>query len=441
MVESIQFVRMNFVPLRRRVELKTGGVLVGIALILLGCQARTAPVDPGTKSEPALKKVKVRFDRLRRVMRSNGSIQAVNSLTVRVPQIEGQSGNLTLTKLIPGGSEVKTGDILAEFDRTKQVDDAREAQAKFDDLRHQVDQRLAQHRADAEKRASDLQQADADLAKAQLELRKGPILSEIDRLKNQAKVEDAQAHVASLKRSGELHDTSEAADLKILELQRDRQKVAWERSQANADKLVLKATMTGMVAPENTWRNDSFGPPQEGDQIWGGEPLMRIFDPSEMEVQATVSEPDGAALTPGSQAVVHLDAYPELTFKAHFDSASPVATTLLGASLVRSFPARFRLDEHDPHLLPDLSAALDLEVISKEPALMVPKAAVHYRQGKAYVTRVSGSERQEERLVEVGAFNDTWVEITSGLGREDEILSPADPPWETPKPSVPEKRS
>jgi multidrug efflux pump subunit AcrA (membrane-fusion protein) len=163
---------------------------------------------------------------------------------------------------------------------------------------------------------------------------------------------------------------------------------------------------------------------------------MRIFDPSEMEVQATVSEPDGAALSQGAQAVVHLDAYPELSFKAHFDSASPVATTLLGASLVRSFPARFRLDERDPHLLPDLSAALDLEVISKEPALMVPKAAIHYRQGKAYVTRVSGSDGQEERPVEVGAFNDTWVEIAAGLGREDEVLSP-----DAAKPNTPEKRS
>jgi multidrug efflux pump subunit AcrA (membrane-fusion protein) len=139
--------------------------------------------------------------------------------------------------------------------------------------------------------------------------------------------------------------------------------------------------------------------------------------------------------------MVHLDAYPELTFKAHFDSASPVATTLLGGSVVRSFPARFRLDDRDPHLLPDLSAALDIEVISRNPALLVPKAAVDYRKGKAYVTRVTGSERQEERQVEVGAFNDTWIEITSGLGREDRVLSAADPVWETARPDAPEKRS
>jgi HlyD family secretion protein len=412
--------------LNRPVSSLTWVAVVGAALILLGCEAKTAPITATVQPNAPLKKVKVRFDRLRRVVRSNGNVEAVNALTVRVPQIEGQGGDMTLTKLIPGGAEVKTGDMLAEFDRTKEVDNAREAQAKYEDLRHQVDQRVAQHRADAEKRSADMQQAEADLSKAALELRKGPILSEIDRLKNQAKLEDAQAHVASLKRSQHFHDVAETADLKILELQRDRQKVAWERSKANADKLVLKAPLPGMVAKENSWHNDNYGPAQEGDQLSPGAPLLRIFDPSEMAVQVAVGEPDGAALGEGSKATVRLDAYPDLIFKAHFDSASPVATALLD-SLVRSFSARFRLDEHDPHLLPDLSAAVDLYVIEKQPALLIPREAVHYRQGTPYVTRVAGPDRQEERAVQVGQFNDTWIEITAGLGQGDEILSPVDP--------------
>src|SRR6266478_7057933 len=174
---------------KRLVSSFTWVAVVGAALILLGCEARTAPI---VQPNAPLKKVKVRFDRLRRVVRSNGTVEAVNALTIRVPQIEGQGGDMTLTKLIPGGAEVKTGDMLAEFDRTKEMDNAREAQAKYEDLQHQVDQRIAQHRADAEKRSADMQQAEADLSKAALELRKGPILSEIDRLKNQAKLEDAQ---------------------------------------------------------------------------------------------------------------------------------------------------------------------------------------------------------------------------------------------------------
>src|SRR5579864_8015933 len=211
---------------RRPVAREVWAAMLCVALVLAGCQARTAPTADNTPSNPPLKKIKVQLARLHRLLRSNGTVQAVNALTIRVPQIEGQGGNLTLTKLIPTGAEVKEGDLLAEFDRTKEVDNARDAQAKYEDLRHQVEQRIAQHRADAEKRAADLQQARADLSKAELELRKGPILSEIDRLKNQAKLEDAQAHVASLKRSMSFHDVAEAADLKILELQRDRQKVA-----------------------------------------------------------------------------------------------------------------------------------------------------------------------------------------------------------------------
>ena len=280
--------------------------------------------------------------------------------TVQVPQITGENAKVTLTRLIANGARVKTGDLLAEFDRTQQLDNAREAQAKFDDLAHQVDQRLAQNRADAAKRESDLQKAEADLAKAELQLRKGPLLSEIDRLKNEAKAEDARAHVASLKKSNGFHDQADAAAVHILELQRDRQKVSLDRALSNAEKLQIHATLDGMAALENVWRSGSMGKPQEGDQLWPGQPLIRIFDPTEMEVLAQVGEPDDASLAPDSHAVVRLDAYPELALEAHFVSGSPVASSALG-SPIKTFTARFRLEKSDPHLLPDLSAAVVLD--------------------------------------------------------------------------------
>src|SRR5262249_11547586 len=124
-------------------------------------------------------------------VRATGKVQAVRSFAIQVPQIIGQnSGRLTLVKLAPNGAEVHQGDVVAEFDATQELENARQAQAKFDDLSHQVDQKLAQNRADAEKRSDDLQKAEGDLSKAAIELRKGPILSEIDRLKNEAKMGD-----------------------------------------------------------------------------------------------------------------------------------------------------------------------------------------------------------------------------------------------------------
>ena len=41
--------------------------------------------------------------------------------------------------------------------------------------------------------------------------------------------------------------------------------------------------------------HNSMGKPQEGDQLFTGQPLVRIFDPSQMVVDTVVGEPDGAA--------------------------------------------------------------------------------------------------------------------------------------------------
>ena len=165
---------------------KTAAVF--LLVLLASCSryqgAITHAAAPQKPAEPAAEPGK-------REVRVTGTIVAVHSFKVLVPQIYGNYTSLTLTHMIPNGTRVKEGDLIAEFDATSMMADARDAKAKFDDLGHQVDQKKAQNRADAEKRASDLKQAEADLAKAKMELRKGPLLAEIDRLKNRAKADRA----------------------------------------------------------------------------------------------------------------------------------------------------------------------------------------------------------------------------------------------------------
>jgi multidrug resistance efflux pump len=294
-----------------------------------------------------------------REVRLSGTLEAVHSAKVVVPQLIGPGGQLTLTGLIPNGSSVKENDVVAEFDATQQLDNARDAQAKYEDLGHQVEQKAAQNRADAEQRIANLKQAEADLGKANLELEKGPILAEILRLQNEAKAAIAGQHVDSLKISNAAHDQADAAALRILELQRDRQKVALDRAQTNIAKLQVRAPLAGMVAHQNVYRSNSMGHAQEGDQLYRGQALVSIFDPSQMQVRCLVGEPDGAALAPGVRAAVHFDAYPDLVIPAHFESASPVAASALG-SPIKTFTAVFKLDKGDSHLMPDLSAAVVL---------------------------------------------------------------------------------
>ncbi|MCU1235816.1 MAG: hypothetical protein JWP63_3783 [Candidatus Solibacter sp.] len=327
-------------------------------LILTSCSRSTPPVTHA--AEPPSTGA-----RAKREVRLTGILEAVHSSKILVPQIFSQGGPMTLTKLIPNGSRVKEGDLVAVFDATQQIDQARDAQAKFEDLGHQVEQKAAQNRADAEKRVSDLRQAEADLAKAVIELQKGPVLSEIDRQKTDVRLQSARTHVESLKKSTAAHDKSDQASIRILELQRDRQKVMLDRTKSNMARLELRTPLAGMVAHQNLYRNNSMGHAQEGDQLYRGQPILSIFDPSEMQVRCAVGEPDGAHLTAGIKATVYFDAYPDLVLPAHFEFASPVASSAFG-SPIKSFTAVFKLDKTAPVLMPDLSAAVVIDAPAQE---------------------------------------------------------------------------
>jgi multidrug resistance efflux pump len=252
---------------------------------------------------------------------------------------------------------VKEGDIVAEFDRTFEEERAREALAKYDDLQHKLRQRQAENLANAKQRAEAMEQAKADLEKARIQLRIAAVLPEIERLQNEVRLKDALARVSSLETSHSLRLEADEASLRLLEIQSDRQKRALERAQNNAEQLVVRAPHEGMVAHEYVYRGNTRGPPQIGDQLYRGYPLLRIFDPSEMEIVAQVGEPDGEVLVPGARAVVMLDAYPDLSFPARLRAASPVAASGY-RSPIRQFEATFTLEEMDPHILPDLSVAV-----------------------------------------------------------------------------------
>lgn len=299
----------------------------------------------------------------RRVVRGTGKLRAVNEDVILAPRLQGRNNRFTLTHLIANGSRVAKGDPLAEFDRTEQAEQARTAAAQLDDLTHQISQRQAENRANAAKRSAEMREAQADLEKANIQLRIAEIRSDIDRDKNRVKAETAARRVEMLKEIHHLRSESDAADLRILELQRDRQQVALNRATRNAELLVIKAPLDGMVALEAIWRNNSRGPAQVGDQIFRGSPLLRIFDPTQMDLTVELGEPDGAALVPGAEAEVVLDAYPQLVFHASLVSASPVAASALG-SPIRRFMATFLIRETDPHLLPDLTAQVIIQVAS-----------------------------------------------------------------------------
>lgn len=394
--------------------LAAGGLLATSACS--GTPARAAePVQTVSTDSVAVSR-----GQLIRHLRIGGVTRAVSAYALTVPELNSEGGQLVLTGIVANGAQVKAGDILAQFDATKQEQDARDAQAKFQDLSHQVADRIAQNRSNAEQRASDLQQAESDLAKAQLELRKAPILSAIDAATDHLNLQDAQIHVADLKLEDAQQDKADAANLRVLELQRDQQQVEFQRAQGTAARLTLRAPIAGMVALANTYHAGVESPAQPGDQLYTGETILHIFDPTHMEVVGQINESDGATLVSGLRGVMHLDAYPQVAFPVQFEQSSPVAVASGFSNPVRSFGASFLVSGSDPRLLPDLSCAIDLQITSAPNVLLVPRAALNFVHGQPFVQLITAAGVRSQP-VELGEFNDQQAVVLSGLSAGDRV--------------------
>jgi HlyD family secretion protein len=293
-----------------------------------------------------------------RSIRWSGTLEAVRSTRVFVPQVTGPTFRMTLTRLVSNGATVARGDVIAEFDPIEQIDQARESSARFQDLANQVRQRQADNAANVEKRRSEREQAEADLAKARLDESKAPVLGDIEAKQNAIRAAKAAARVESLLKTHPQEEQADHAALRILELQRDRQKAAHDRALANIEKLRVRAPLAGIVAHSTFYNNGSMVRPQEGDQMTRNNTLLNIFDPAEMLVRASVAEPDGALLHPGLEVTVYVDAYPDMALPARFVTASPVAASPGIGRALKTFTAVFRLGASDKRLMPDLSAAV-----------------------------------------------------------------------------------
>jgi hypothetical protein len=117
----------------------------------------------------------------------------------------------------------------------------------------------------------------------------------------------------------------------------------------------------GIVVLNTIWKQGNMGEVQEGDQVRSGVSFMQVVDPSRMEVQVPVNQEDLPSLTVGQKASVRLDAYPGLSFPAQLETIGPMGRPGDFSGKIRTFSAVFSIVGHDPRLMPDLSAAVDVE--------------------------------------------------------------------------------
>jgi HlyD family secretion protein len=117
-----------------------------------------------------------------------------------------------------------------------------------------------------------------------------------------------------------------------------------------------------MVVLKSTWKSGTMGEVQEGEEVRSGLGVLDVIDPSAMRVRVKINQADIPALRVGQPARITLDSYPTRTFTGRLEQLSQIGAVSTMSNRVRSFLAIFSIDGSDPHLMPDLAAAIDVEV-------------------------------------------------------------------------------
>jgi HlyD family secretion protein len=321
---------------------------------------------------------------------------------------------------------VKQGDVVVEFDPAEQEFNLE--QARFD-LRL-ADQEIV--KADlqaAVQTAADevaLLHARYDVRRAELETQANELVSDIKAKQNVLLLDEARQRLAQLDADVATHHTTDNASAAGLREKRNKAQLAVQVAERNIASLVIRAPFDGFVTIRTNFQ--AFGgivfsgtampEYRVGDSTFAGQTIADVFDTSEVEVTAKLSERDRANVAPGQQVEVAVDALPGPKLRGTVRAVSGAASRSIFDAGTRQFDISFDVTGQ-AGVRPGVSAAISISGPTFDNVLFVPRTAVFDAAGKptVYVRTVDGFDAREIR---VRAWTDS-VAIVENIDQSAEI--------------------
>ena len=405
------------------------------ALLVAGALAAYFALRGGGKNsvpQTTVRTVKVFTGSLNQVVRITGTTAARNFASITAPMMRGpDSGrNLVLIKLAAAGSIVKKGDLLAEIDAQPIKDHVDDLDALVQQADGDIKKRKAEQAIEMETLRQTLRAAKAALDKAKLDQGAAEIRMPIDKELLQLAVDEAATQYKELQAEIVTTEQKQRSEIRILEYTRDRHSMHRDRHRRDITKFSMHTTIGGLVVMQSVWRSGDFGQIQEGDQVYPGQPFMKVVDPNSMQVEARINQVESENVRIGQPATVNFDAFPGLHLNGKVFSVGAMGVGGWRENYyIRTLPVVISIQGIDARVIPDLSASADVVVGSRNSVLMAPLEAVHTEGGRPSVY-VKQGDHFALRGVQLGARNNTQVEIVAGVKPGDEVA--LDPPVTAP---------
>ncbi len=157
----------------------------------------------------------------------------------------------------------------------------------------------------------------------------------------------------------------------------------------------------------------------QGDTISTGTTLVTLTDPGEVTMTVTVYEDDMTNISLGSEAVVSLTAYPDVTFEG---TVTEIGEATLNSSNEVTYEVTVTLSGDVSGLYQEMTGAVTFVSERAENVLYVSKRAVITEGDTSYVKvkESNGSIRKEK--VTVGISDGTYTEISGEINEGDTVL-------------------
>lgn len=279
---------------------------------------------------------------------SRGELQAVRSATLTAPNL---FGTVQVMRLAPLGSLARTGDLIVQFDDAEVVGRVEQRQLEIDQAQQQIIQSKANLEIRTNQDAVELLQAKYAVRRAELEVKRNPILAAIDAKKNLLNLDETQRRLKELQSDIQSRREQALAELAVLQEKLRKAQVEMQREQVRLNQVKMLAPMSGLVSiKENRagfsgFMGTAVPDIREGDQVQPGIPVAEILDLSELEILARVGELDRANLQDGQDVVIRLDALPDQKFSGKVKSMSGTArANVFSSDPAKKFDVIFSID-------------------------------------------------------------------------------------------------
>jgi HlyD family secretion protein len=335
------------------------------------------------------------------LVRCRGALRARRSTGFYTPPVP----NLRIAWVAPAGDHVNAGDPLVRFDSSTAKQQLMQKEAQLRQAQATLDQALAQAKITAQQDQTEVADAKFSVERARVRVEQAVIKSRIQGEESRIDLGVAEQKLRVQEATVAHHQASDKSRMASVTRQRDQAMSEVQLTKSRIAEMELKAPTSGLLVLNTNCAGAIMSadckPYKVGDNVSSNMALGQIPDLATLEMDVSIEEVNRGRVAVNQEALVRVDALPELTIPAKIGAVSQLAEMRMEYPYTRSFRAYASLLHPDKRLRPEMNGGMDI-IVSRIPnAISIPSKALFTRGGKPVVYV---AEQGRYRAVEVAVL-------------------------------------